>query len=71
MGQARGQVDFGLINVYRGLGGGWQIRLQCPPNGSGVRPDGAALDSPVQPEIVPSPAPEFCRLPEMAIGAAG
>ena len=35
--QARGQVDFGLINVYRGLGGGWQIRLP-PPHGVEVLP---------------------------------
>ena len=26
--QLRGQVDLGLIEVYRGLGGGWQLRLQ-------------------------------------------
>ena len=33
--QSRGQVDLGLIEVYRGLGGGWQLRLQpgCARNG--------------------------------------
>jgi len=31
--QARGQVVQGLIEVYRALGGGWQIRLQVPTNG--------------------------------------
>jgi NodT family efflux transporter outer membrane factor (OMF) lipoprotein len=33
--QARGQVDQGLIQVYRALGGGWQIRLA--PNVDGLR----------------------------------
>jgi NodT family efflux transporter outer membrane factor (OMF) lipoprotein len=26
--QSRGSISLGLINIYRGLGGGWQIRLQ-------------------------------------------
>ena len=42
--QARGQISLGLINIYRGLGGGWQIRLQ---------PEG----SPAEPIPVPPPAP--------------
>jgi NodT family efflux transporter outer membrane factor (OMF) lipoprotein len=28
--QSRGQIALGLIDVYRALGGGWQIRLQPP-----------------------------------------
>ena len=31
--QARGAIDLGLIQVYRSLGGGWQIR--CPDSESG------------------------------------
>ena len=33
--QARGQIATGLVDVYRGLGGGWEIRLE---NGSDVPP---------------------------------
>ena len=59
--QARGQVDFGLINVYRGLGGGWQIRLQCPPNGLVSAP--MEQPSAVQPEVIPNPVPETLPAP--------
>jgi NodT family efflux transporter outer membrane factor (OMF) lipoprotein len=34
--QSRGQIAQGLIQVYRGLGGGWQIRCSCPPDKRGV-----------------------------------
>jgi NodT family efflux transporter outer membrane factor (OMF) lipoprotein len=49
--QARGDVDLGLIQVYRALGGGWQMRCQgCPspgpfppslPDDTDVPPEGA------------------------------
>ena len=29
--QARGQIAQGLIQIYRGLGGGWEIRGECLP----------------------------------------
>ena len=33
--QAQGDVDLGLVQVYRALGGGWQIRCQgCPASGA-------------------------------------
>jgi NodT family efflux transporter outer membrane factor (OMF) lipoprotein len=58
--QARGQVDQGLIEVYRGLGGGWQIRL--PPESHGpdvvvpIQPGAANLEVvPKPPETVPTP----------------
>jgi hypothetical protein len=28
---ARGDVGLQLIAVFKGLGGGWQMRYQCPP----------------------------------------
>jgi NodT family efflux transporter outer membrane factor (OMF) lipoprotein len=48
--QARGQIGQGLIQVYRGLGGGWQIRLAPPPDQRGVL-------SPLPPvrEVFPAP----------------
>ena len=52
MAQAQGSIATGLIQVYRALGGGWEIRLsdcQVPPLGE--------VHSP-QPEPVPSPAPD-------------
>jgi hypothetical protein len=33
--QAQGEIALGLIQIYRALGGGWQIRLTgCEPNAS-------------------------------------
>jgi NodT family efflux transporter outer membrane factor (OMF) lipoprotein len=41
--QAQGDVDLGLVQVYRALGGGWQIRCQgCPASGA-FAPDCAVL----------------------------
>ncbi|HEX4413034.1 MAG TPA: TolC family protein [Lacipirellulaceae bacterium] len=34
--QSRGQIDLGLIAVYRGLGGGWQIKCDQVPDKRGV-----------------------------------
>lgn len=34
--QSRGQICLGLIQVYRGLGGGWQIKCEAPPDKRGV-----------------------------------
>jgi hypothetical protein len=48
--QARGQIAEGLIQVYRALGGGWQIRLEQP---EGATP--AAV--PAVPEAIPAPPP--------------
>lgn len=55
--QAEGDIALGLVEVYRALGGGWQVRLEessgpipLPP------PDAAPADAP-RPENVPVPAP--------------
>ncbi len=34
--QARGQISLGLIQVYRGLGGGWQIKCDQVPDKRGI-----------------------------------
>jgi outer membrane protein TolC len=58
--QSRGQIAQGLIDVYRGLGGGWQIRLAPPPDKQGILsplgPDPEAIDGddlPVEVEELP------------------
>jgi NodT family efflux transporter outer membrane factor (OMF) lipoprotein len=52
--QARGNVALGLIQVYRGLGGGWQMRCTgCDPGPGG----GARLGLPEVLGPAPQPAP--------------
>jgi NodT family efflux transporter outer membrane factor (OMF) lipoprotein len=53
--QAQGEIAVGLIQVYRALGGGWQLRCQgC----SDVLPPGAATTSSrPAPETIPAPPP--------------
>mgnify|MGYP001298819994 CR=1 FL=1 len=46
--QARGEIALGLVQVYRALGGGWEIRLQQEPVAAELPP----------PEEVPLPAEE-------------
>jgi NodT family efflux transporter outer membrane factor (OMF) lipoprotein len=57
--QARGEIATGLIQVYKALGGGWQIRLTgCEPTD---------LSPPSQPspasESLPVPSPEPAAIP--------
>jgi NodT family efflux transporter outer membrane factor (OMF) lipoprotein len=63
--QSRGQIALGLIQVYRGLGGGWQIKNGCPPDKQGILSPGVgSTNQPAQsddqvkplPEIIPPPA---------------
>jgi NodT family efflux transporter outer membrane factor (OMF) lipoprotein len=62
--QSRGQVDLGLIEVYRGLGGGWQLRLQPgAPGMDGVVP---VQPGPGNPQAIPQPAPEAIPAPPAA-----
>jgi len=62
--QARGQIAQGLIQVYRALGGGWQIRRFPPPDKQGILspPPGAPAD----PEDVGRPGMEDLPAPEQA-----
>jgi hypothetical protein len=43
--QSRGQIALSLIDVYRALGGGWQIRLAPVPDKQGI----------LSPEPLPAP----------------
>lgn len=54
--QAQGQIALGLIQVYRALGGGWQIRLDPPP-ALGIVPTEPA--APPAPETVDDSAVPF------------
>src|SRR5262249_41144889 len=60
--QARGQIALGLIQVYRSLGGGWQIRLGPPPAEGVVflPPPG---EQGAQPEVIGKPGPENLPAP--------
>src|SRR5207245_10945539 len=52
--QARGEIALGLIQVYRALGGGWQIRsTDCDPT---ILP--AQGQQPPAPDSLPAPRPE-------------
>jgi NodT family efflux transporter outer membrane factor (OMF) lipoprotein len=48
--QARGEIVTGLIQVYRGMGGGWEIRCTGCDAGPLPPPKGAAA-----PEVLPAP----------------
>ena len=62
--QARGQIALGLIQVYRALGGGWQIRLPAEEGAAGTSapPPNAAQT----PEEVPPPQPVDAAAPKKA-----
>jgi NodT family efflux transporter outer membrane factor (OMF) lipoprotein len=55
--QAQGEIVTGLIQVYKALGGGWQIReIGCDPHPAGVT--GQAQGTPRSPEkVLPPPRP--------------
>jgi NodT family efflux transporter outer membrane factor (OMF) lipoprotein len=66
--QAQGEIALGLIQVYRALGGGWQIRCTgceptaLPPAGAPRPPDGAKPTPGLQPVLAPpQPAPRGLR----------
>jgi NodT family efflux transporter outer membrane factor (OMF) lipoprotein len=60
--QAQGDIDLGLIQVYRALGGGWELRLAEQASGAGacsapevppaVKMPGAPASSPIAAEAV-------------------
>lgn len=60
--QAEGAIAQGLIEVYRALGGGWQIRLEASQGPVALPPVDAAgndraPEEPAHPENLPLPAP--------------
>jgi NodT family efflux transporter outer membrane factor (OMF) lipoprotein len=64
--QARGQIAQGLINVYRAMGGGWELRLN---NGAdvGPMPEGPP-QNPAEP--IPTPSPDAIATPPVPPPAA-
>lgn len=46
--QSRGQIAQGLIQVYRSLGGGWQIKLGPPPDKQGILSPLPVVDHPAE-----------------------
>ncbi len=57
--QIQGEIATGLINVYRGLGGGWELRLtDCTPGCAAAAAPGAPA-APAAPgeEVLPPPRP--------------
>lgn len=55
--QSRGQICLGLIQVYRGLGGGWQIKCSPPPDKRGIlSPPLAAAANPATSVNIGGPA---------------
>ena len=65
--QARGQIALGLIQVYRALGGGWQIRLQ---NEEATAATSAAPPGALQgPEELPRPLPRDAGAPKNKMDA--
>jgi NodT family efflux transporter outer membrane factor (OMF) lipoprotein len=74
--QARGAIDLGLIQVYRALGGGWQIRcaggatsaaIPAIPVKAAPAPAAAPTPAPLPaPAPVPAPAPAPEQLPPPA-----
>ena len=71
MAQAEGQIAQGLVQVYRAMGGGWEIRLPAPPPAS-PNPYEARQELPMPltpppvrgPETMPTPSMPTVRPPE-------
>jgi NodT family efflux transporter outer membrane factor (OMF) lipoprotein len=70
--QSRGQIALGLIDVYRALGGGWQIRLQSPSNISPIASSSLPEELPPNANDVstrlrsePLPSPPLVPLPPL------
>jgi hypothetical protein len=53
--RARAEISLALIDVYRALRGGWQIRLDMPPGASGFTAVNANSCPPVIEELPPLP----------------
>lgn len=69
--QVEGQIALGLIQTYRALGGGWQIRLSgcnenLPPPGpmpARWQPQPEPIDKPMQNGVKPEPVPPLPTVP--------
>jgi hypothetical protein len=56
---AQGNIALNLINVYRALGGGWELRTQMDGCSAGPMTEG-----PMPPDRSTVPAPELLPLPK-------
>lgn len=55
---ARGNAAQSVVDLYRALGGGWEIRLSAPPHaGSSHEAPVGTLQPPI-PDVLPTPLPE-------------
>jgi outer membrane protein TolC len=52
---AQGNIALNLINVYRALGGGWELRLQTDGHDGGPMMGGAAPGTPKESSAAPGP----------------
>ena len=67
--EAEGDVVLGFISVYKALGGGWEIRLNCPTETIVVEPlptTGAVIETEAAPEVLPPPTIDPPPLPPAA-----
>jgi cell fate (sporulation/competence/biofilm development) regulator YlbF (YheA/YmcA/DUF963 family) len=54
--QVQGEIATGLISTYKGLGGGWELRLTgCTPGAPPVPPAQAEPVPPVREDLLPAP----------------
>ncbi len=60
--QAQGQIAQGLVQIYRALGGGWEIRLPAQP-GVPPNPYEARQELPMPLAVLPMRAPEVLPTP--------
>ena len=66
---AQGNIALNLVNVYRALGGGWELRLQADGHDGGPMAGGPAPGAPREPSAAPGrwwspdPSPETRPLP--------
>jgi outer membrane protein TolC len=52
---AQGNITLNLVNVYRALGGGWELRLQTDGHDGGPMAGGPASEPPKEPSRHPGP----------------
>ncbi len=60
---AAGNIALNLINVYRALGGGWELRLQRDGHGTGPMPGAGVAPVPAELPAAPAPAAPPAPLP--------
>ncbi|MBN2578015.1 MAG: efflux transporter outer membrane subunit [Pirellulales bacterium] len=62
---ARGQIALGMVEVYRALGGGWEIRLEGVPNVAAAAPPPNPNQEPIPlPNAQPAPLPPLPPPPQ-------